>query len=93
MEKGTEESKEAFDFRIYLLQKEVLSLQEACIYLCLSQSYLYKLTSTRRIPHYSPMGKLIYFKRTELDAWLLKNKRESKENLENATVSYMKKNR
>jgi excisionase family DNA binding protein len=91
MEKVLEGIKsEANDNRIYLLQKEVLSLQEACVYLCISQSHMYKLTSSRSIPHYSPTGKLIYFKRTELDEWILKNKRCSKEELEIA-ISMMKK--
>lgn len=39
----------------YILQKEILSLREACIYLCISQSHMYKLTSSRKIPHYSPL--------------------------------------
>lgn len=91
MEKVLNENKAGVDPKIYLLQKEVLSLQEACIYLCISQSYMYKLTSSRKVPHYSPLGKLIYFKRTELDEWILSNKRCSKNELEDTAVSYMKK--
>jgi len=51
--------------------KEVLNFNEACQYLELSQSHLYKLTSTGAIPHYKPNGKKIYFNRHELDGWLL----------------------
>ncbi|TKK71451.1 helix-turn-helix domain-containing protein [Ilyomonas limi] len=51
----------------YILQKEILTFEEACIYLGRSASSMYKLTSARLIPHYVPTGKLIYFKRTELD--------------------------
>lgn len=72
---------QGIDPRSYLLQKEILSLQEACIYLCVSPSHMYKLTSSRKIPHYSPMGKLIYFKRTELDEWVLKKRRSSQEEI------------
>ncbi len=82
---------EVIDPRIYLLQKEVLSLQEACIYLCISQSHMYKLTSSRKIPHYSPMGKLIYFKRTELDEWVLKKRRSSQEEINIEASSFLKK--
>jgi len=53
---------------------EVLSFKEACKYLNLSASYLYKLTSLRRIPHYKPNGKKIYFKRSDLQDWLLSNR-------------------
>ncbi len=76
---------------VYLLQKEILSLQEACIYLCISQSYMYKLTSSRKIPHYSPMGKLIFFKRTELDQWVFKNRRGTQEELNSEASSFLKK--
>jgi excisionase family DNA binding protein len=51
-------------------QKERLTLEEATEYLQLSKSCLYKMTSKREIPVYSPGGKKIYFKRTELDAWV-----------------------
>lgn len=75
----------------YLLQKEILSLQEACIYLCISQSYMYKLTSSRKIPHYSPMGKLIFFKRTELEEWVFKNRRAMQEELNADASIFLKK--
>jgi predicted DNA-binding transcriptional regulator AlpA len=44
-----------------LLQKTVLNFNEACSYLDVSQSHLYKLTSTRQIPHFCPQGKEIVF--------------------------------
>ncbi len=82
---------QGIDPMVYLLQKEILSLQEACIYLCISQSYMYKLTSSRKIPHYSPMGKLIYFKRTELDEWVLKKRRSSQEEMNIEASNFLKK--
>lgn len=51
--------------------KEVLTSYEASKYMGVSKSYLYKLTSTRKIPHYkSPLGKMCYFNRRELERWL-----------------------
>jgi len=50
-----------------------LTLEEAAEYLDLSKSHLYKLTSAHKIPHYKPQGKRVYFSKSELDAWLLKN--------------------
>lgn len=53
--------------------KDILTLQEASVYIGVSLSQLYKLTSTQSIPHYKPRGKMCYFEKNELDAWLLRN--------------------
>ena len=50
-----------------------LTLEEAANYLGFSKSYLYKLTSACKIPHYKPQGKRLYFAKSELDAWLFRN--------------------
>ena len=65
-----------------LLQKTVLNFNEACSYLDVSQSHLYKLTSTRQIPHFCPQGKKLYFNRTELDIWLQRNRQSTNEEIE-----------
>ncbi|MEG1544483.1 MAG: helix-turn-helix domain-containing protein [Tannerellaceae bacterium] len=54
--------------------KQVLTFDEASIFTGLSKSYLYKLTSTQKIPHYKPSGKLCYFDRTELEGWIKQNR-------------------
>ena len=53
--------------------KEVLTTAEASAYLGLSESYIYKLTSLKQIPHYKPNGKLVYFNRKELCKWAMRN--------------------
>lgn len=50
-----------------------LYFQEACMYIGISESMLYKLTSGKEIPHYKPRGKMIYFAKEDLDEWLLQN--------------------
>ena len=60
-----------------LFKKDVLSFNEATKYLDLSCSYLYKLTSKGGIAHYKPEGKKIYFLRTDLDNYLLRNRVKS----------------
>ena len=72
-----------------LLQKEVLNLNEAALYLELSTSHLYRLTSTGCIPFYKPNGKKLYFKRLELDQWLLRNRSTSKEEIETHAANYL----
>lgn len=65
--------------RITLLEKtiyttkKVFTFQEACMYIGISESMLYKLTSSKEIPHYKPRGKMVYFAKEELDEWLLQN--------------------
>lgn len=60
-----------------LLEKEFFTLEEATLYLGQSKSSLYKLTSKKEIPFYVPGGKMIYFRRKELDNWILKSKVDS----------------
>ena len=50
-----------------------LTFLEACQYLDCSKSHLYKLTSTGGIRHYKPNGKRIFFRKSDLDGWLLRN--------------------
>jgi len=72
-----------------MLQKEALTFADACDYLHVSTSYLYKLTRTNLVPHYIPTGKKIYFKRTELDGWLFKNKQSSIIEIEKEAADYI----
>ncbi len=65
-----------------LLQKTVLNFNEACKYLDVSPSHLYKLTSTRKVPHFCPQGKKLYFKRLELDEWLQRNRQSTTDEIE-----------
>ena len=60
-----------------LLKKTVINFNDACKHLDVSPSHLYKLTSSRQIPHFCPQGKKLYFKREELDAWLQRNRQST----------------
>lgn len=70
-------------------KKEVLNFNEACQYLELSQSHLYKLTSAGNIPFYKPNGKKLYFKREELENWLLRNRNASADEIEQQAADYL----
>lgn len=59
--------------QLLLSRKEVLTLDQACLYAGISRSYMYKLTALDQIPYSKPRGKLIYFERKKLNAWLLQN--------------------
>ena len=73
--------------------KEVFTVNETCSYMGVSESYLYKLTSSRRIPFYKPTGKLIYFKREEVIDWLLSNRISTQSEIDmQANLWYLKNN-
>jgi len=78
------------DYAIY--QKEVLNFNEACQYTGISKSTMYKKTSQSEIPHYCPSGKLIYFKRSDLDAWMLRNRRATSQEIEAEAMAKIKNN-
>lgn len=76
-----------------LVRKEVLNFNEACEYLELSQSHLYKLTSSKSVPHFCPQGKKLYFNRHELDEWLQRNKQSTTDEIEKQAADYVIKNK
>ena len=76
-----------------LLQKEVLNFNDACKYLDISASHLYKLTSQKQIPHFCPQGKKLYFKRSELDDWLQRNRQSSTDEIDAMATEYILKNK
>lgn len=69
--------------------KEVLTFEEACLYTGISRTYMYKLTSTSRIPHSKPNGKFLFFDRKQLDEWLRKNPRKTQAQTEEEALSYI----
>jgi excisionase family DNA binding protein len=77
-----------------LLKKDVLNFEEACAYIQVSSSHMYKLTSKGQIPKYCPNGKKLYFKRVELDQWLTRNPKKeiNQEEIEQAAADYMIRN-
>ena len=72
-----------------MLRKDVLTFNEAAVYLDVSHSHLYKMTSTSVIPSYKPNGKKLYFNRKELDEWLLTNKQLSQDELQQQAADYI----
>ena len=58
-------------------QKLSLTLKEAANYLSVSESTLYKMTSARTITFYKPNNGKIYFKRVDLNNWMLQNEVKS----------------
>ncbi len=85
-----EEMKEQIE-SLSLSSKEILTLEEAVTYLQLSKSYLYKLTHRKEIPFYKPSGKLIFFKKSELDQWIVSTRESSCKEVSEDVLSNLKK--
>ena len=74
--------------RVIFTTKEALTSDEAARYMGISRSYLYKLTMTRKIPHYKPMGKVCYFNRKELEGFLQGNRVATDTEISSKAQSY-----
>ena len=68
--------------------KEILNFVEACTFLSYSKSYLYKLTHSRQIPHFKPNKKKLYFKRSDLEGWLLRNRVKTADEIEQKAIGH-----
>ena len=75
--------------QMLFLTKNVLSFDEASKLLNLSKSYLYKLTSGNLIPHYKPQGKMLFFERADLEAWLRQNPIKTQAQIEQEAQKYI----
>jgi len=59
-------------------EKQILTMAEAVMFTGLTRSTLYRLTSEKRIRHYKPGGKLIIFRRKDLEDFMFSNPIEVK---------------
>jgi excisionase family DNA binding protein len=62
-----------------ILKKEILNTEETCIYLMISKDALYRITARGELISYKPNGRHMFFKKSDLDAWLLHKKNNTKE--------------
>ena len=92
MDKTLEKRVEELEQMLFLT-KNVLSFDEASKFLNLSKSYLYKLTSGNLIPHYKPQGKMLFFERADLEAWLRQNPIKTQAQIEQEAQKYILSNR
>ncbi len=70
------------------ITKTLLTLEECANYMGMKKNTLYQLTSKRRIPHYKPGGRLVYFDLEEVNAWLKSNRIAPQSEIENLATSY-----
>lgn len=70
------------------ITKALLTLEECANYMGMKKNTLYQMTSKRRIPHYKPGGRLVYFDLDEVNAWLKSNRIAPQSEIENLAASY-----
>ena len=68
--------------------KEVLSIEECATFTSLSVNHIYRLTSQRAIPFYKPMGGKIYFKKKEIENWLLQGRQATDSEIKSQAKTY-----
>lgn len=75
---------------ILIGSKEVLNIEECALFTGLAKSTLYDMTSKRQIPHYKPRDGRLYFKKSEIESWLLKNKKASNKEIDEKAEAYVR---
>ena len=70
-------------------ERNLMTTTEAAKYLGLRPSYLYKLMMRRAIPYYKPNGKLCFFAREDLDAWLRRVRVKSQDEIDSGAAHYL----
>lgn len=78
---------------ILIGSKEVLTLEECAMFANLSENYLYNLTSQKKIKYYKPRGGKIYFKKSEVQEWLLKGQKMTEEEISSKADAYVSANK
>lgn len=69
--------------------KDVLTLEEAALFMGISKSSLYKMTHKNVLPFYRPNGKLIYFEKAELLKWMRQGRTMSEAETKEAAAKKM----
>lgn len=65
-----------------------MTIHEVADYTGLQVSYIYQLTSKRKIPHYKPGNGKLIFKRSEVQEFVFSNKIKSKAELEQDAANF-----
>jgi len=70
--------------------KKVLTMSDTALLTGLSKSHLYKLCCIKKIPHWkSEGGKFTYFDKSEVEAWQLKHRVKTVDELETEAANYI----
>jgi prophage regulatory protein len=68
--------------------KQIFTVEDVVNYTGFSKSYVYKLVHNNILPYSKPNNRTLFFTKTEIDEWLMKNKSKSISQIEQEAVSY-----
>ncbi|MEC4034307.1 helix-turn-helix transcriptional regulator [Myroides odoratimimus] len=69
--------------------KVILSVEDLEKYTGFKKSYIYHLVHYSKIPYSKPNGKYLFFQKSEIDEWLLKNKSLSDDQIQEKAREYV----
>lgn len=76
---------------LLLHQAEIWTIDTFCTYTGFEKSYVYKMTSQKKLPHYkTPGGKTIMFKRSEVIEYMTSNRIKTRVELDQEAESILK---
>ena len=78
---------ERIEKAVLLRSKDVLTIEECSMLTGMTVGSLYRRTSSGEIPYYKPMGGKIFFKKEEIERWMLRNRQATKEELESEAAT------
>ena len=67
--------------------KNLLRFEDVVLLYGFSRSTLYKMTSSRQIPHFR-RGKVLFFDKNEVDQWVKENRINTQAEAEQAALNY-----
>ena len=72
-------------------QKEVINVKELSVFSGWSESYIYKLTMARKIPHFKSHdgGKFLYFRKSEIEIYMTSHRVKTTEELDMESTKYL----
>lgn len=72
-----------------LSAKRVLTVHDVCVLTGLSQRTIYTMTRKAEIPHYKPNQRLIYFDRSDVEKWMMRNRVNANYEAEANAIAYV----
>lgn len=85
---STDERLERIERLILMSSKNALNTKEVAIMLDISESRVRHLVNEKSLPYYK-QGNKTYFKKTEIESWMLHTRYESKAEIESKAATYI----
>lgn len=92
MKMNIEERLERIERMVAIGFKKVLNVTDVALLLGISESRVRHMAADKELPHYKPNGRL-YFNKEEIEAYLLRNRRPSKEEIDSIASTRLALNR